>query len=193
MDEQTKIEKRKAYMRVYRKNWEKKHYERRLKYRREWMRNWWKNNPEKGRAKSKNNYEKHKKQRLIYAKIYRQKNKVKIREADRERIKKPQRKLGVRLRIRMWCMLNRQRKTGKLAKFQELVGTTIPELKRYLENQFQPNMSWENYGKWHIDHIKPLASFDLTKEEEQKKAFHYTNLQPLWAKDNLHKHAKVSN
>ena len=48
-------------------------------------------------------------------------------------------------------------------------------------------MSWENHGTWHIDHRVPCAKFDLTKKEEQEKCFHYTNLQPLWAKDNLSK------
>ena len=48
-------------------------------------------------------------------------------------------------------------------------------------------MSWENHGDWHVDHIRPCCSYDLTIEEEQKKCFHYTNLQPLWAEENLSK------
>jgi len=63
----------------------------------------------------------------------------------------------------------------------KLVGCTIEFIKGYLEAQFEPNMSWDNYGEWHIDHILPCASFDLTLPEEQQKCFHYTNLQPLWA------------
>ena len=66
-----------------------------------------------------------------------------------------------------------------------LLGCTIQEARNHIEKQFIDGMSWENYGKWHIDHIKPCASFDLTKENDQRKCFHYTNLQPLWAKDNL--------
>jgi hypothetical protein len=68
----------------------------------------------------------------------------------------------------------------------ELLGCSIKQLKNHLENKFAVGMSWDNYGRdgWHIDHIKPCASFDLSKPEEQKKCFHYTNLQPLWAKDN---------
>jgi DNA/RNA endonuclease G (NUC1) len=48
-------------------------------------------------------------------------------------------------------------------------------------------MTWENYGKWHIDHIKPCANFNLSNDDEQKLCFHYTNMQPLWAIDNQRK------
>lgn len=74
-----------------------------------------------------------------------------------------------------------------------LLGCSIEECKKYLESKFQEGMTWENHGifGWHIDHIIPCASFDLTKEEDQKKCFHYTNLQPLWWEDNLKKSNKV--
>ena len=76
--------------------------------------------------------------------------------------------------------------------------TPLIILKQYLEKQFTKGMSWDNYGNpngdhtscWHIDHIKPCASFDLTQEDQQKECFHYTNLQPLWAIDNLKKGGK---
>lgn len=71
-----------------------------------------------------------------------------------------------------------------------LLKCTVPELREHLESQFQPGMTWGNYGEWHIDHIRPLSSFDLTKESELQEAGHYTNLQPLWARDNLSKGAR---
>lgn len=61
----------------------------------------------------------------------------------------------------------------------------------HLESLFKPGMSWENHGEWHIDHILPLASFDLTDEQQAAKACHYTNLQPLWASENMSKGARV--
>lgn len=67
------------------------------------------------------------------------------------------------------------------------LGCSIDYLVKYLESKFSLKMSWNNYGKWHIDHIKPLSSFDLSDPEQFKQACHYSNLQPMWAKDNLRK------
>ena len=71
-----------------------------------------------------------------------------------------------------------------------LIGCEIDYLLYHLQSQFTKGMDWDNHGEWHIDHIRPCASFDLSKESEQHKCFNYKNLQPLWAKDNLSKGAK---
>ena len=70
-----------------------------------------------------------------------------------------------------------------------LVGCTLDQLKVHLEQQFTEGMTWFNYGfrGWHIDHVIPCASFDLTDPVQQRMCFHYTNLQPLWAADNFRK------
>jgi Prasinovirus endonuclease VII len=72
------------------------------------------------------------------------------------------------------------------ASIRELQGCAVSELISYLESKFLPGMTRENYGRkgWHVDHIRPLCSFDLTHPEQRRVAFHYTNLQPLWASDN---------
>lgn len=71
------------------------------------------------------------------------------------------------------------------------VGCSVEELKQHIEAQFEPGMTWENYGKaWEIDHVKPCASFDLTKKEEFSRCFHYSNLQPLSVTMNRRKGAK---
>ena len=73
------------------------------------------------------------------------------------------------------------------------LGCTIDEFKVYIEKHFDKGMSWSNWSTkgWHIDHKKPISSFDLTDRDQIIKAVHYTNLQPLWAKDNHKKHAKL--
>jgi len=76
---------------------------------------------------------------------------------------------------------------GKSASTMELVGCSIDKLKQHLESKFTEGMSWDNYGDWHVDHIKPCASFDLSDPEQQRLCFNYKNLQPLWAADNLSK------
>ncbi len=85
----------------------------------------------------------------------------------------------------------------KLQSSMELIGCSPAELKLHLESQFAPGMTWQNFGRkkgvqcWEIDHILPCASFDLTDPEQQRKCFHFTNLQPLWATDNRSKSDKV--
>jgi len=73
------------------------------------------------------------------------------------------------------------------------LGCTIDELKARLESPFQPGMTWDNWGLygWHIDHIIPLASFNLEDREQFLKVNHYTNLQPLWCDDNWEKGCKL--
>tara|TARA_R110000824_G_C15034916_1_gene659764 strand:+ start:104 stop:865 length:762 start_codon:yes stop_codon:yes gene_type:complete len=84
----------------------------------------------------------------------------------------------------------------KSAKSEALTGCSFSFLREHIESQFTNGMSWDkflNAGKLgiHIDHIKPISSFDLTKPSEQKKCFHFSNLQPLWAIDNIRKGAKL--
>ena len=80
---------------------------------------------------------------------------------------------------------------AKSRKTVQLIGCSIEHLRQHLEAQFTEGMTWENHGEWHIDHIKPCAAFDLTDADQQRECFNYANLQPLWAKDNLSKGAKV--
>jgi hypothetical protein len=77
---------------------------------------------------------------------------------------------------------------------EQLLGCTFEQLRLHIQSQFKPGMAWNNYGYrgWHVDHIKPLASFDLFDPEQQKAAFSYKNLQPLWGKENMQKHAKIT-
>ena len=83
-----------------------------------------------------------------------------------------------------------QKKTSNTV---ELLGCSPIELRLHLESLWMQGMSWDNYGLegWHIDHKLPITSFNLSCPEQVKKCFHYTNLQPLWAKDNLSKGAKI--
>jgi len=93
------------------------------------------------------------------------------------------------LRARLWSAIHNKSKTGSAVRD---LGCTIPKLMEHLEKQFKHGMTWKNYGLkgWHIDHIKPLAIFDLTDREQFLEACHYTNLQPLWWHENLAKGAK---
>lgn len=78
-----------------------------------------------------------------------------------------------------------------VTKPEQVAWPLYPRLKQQLDAQFREGMSWVNHGEWHVDNIRPCAIFDLTRVAEQKVCFHYTNLQPLWAEENLRKNDKT--
>jgi hypothetical protein len=74
----------------------------------------------------------------------------------------------------------------------QLLGCSMDQFLGWIEVHFEEGMTWDNQGKWHIDHKHPCINFNLQDPEQQKECFHYTNLQPLWARDNLRKATSVN-
>jgi len=155
------------------------------------LKKWTKDNPEKKKEISLKSYHKNKEKHKERIRLYNQNNK--INRNKRERLKKktnPEYRLMSVVRTRILNFLTKKNVTKKNKTF-EIVGCSKEFLREYIEKQFTDGMSWENYGKfgWHIDHIVPLSSGK--NEEEIYKLCHYTNLQPLWAFDNLSKGSKI--
>lgn len=159
-------------------------------------------------AKVKENSAKRKPEILAYSAAYREANREKLRANQREYMKlnkeeraaymlryaverrktDPLFNLKGRLRSRIGGFLSKKG-FGKTKKTYELIGCSYEHLVQHLENQFLPGMTWENRSTWHVDHRIPLAS--AKNEEEIYKLFHYTNLQPLWAAQNISKGARM--
>jgi len=128
-----------------------------------------------------------------YMKQYRQGNKKAIAEYKKQ-YEKNRMQTDINFRLLKSCRrrLNHAIKgNSKSASAKKLLGCTLEYLRQHLEKQFTERMTFENYGKWQIDHIIPCSSFNMENEEEQRQCFHYTNLQPLWAEDNLRKSNKI--
>ena len=122
-----------------------------------------------------------------YSKKYYKRNKYKYRAWRKAYVNKsPENKLRARLGV-MLCYYIKKVNSKKQSSILDYIGCSTGELRVYLESKFTEGMSWDNYGKWHIDHIKPCSSFNHANNEEVKKCWHYTNLQPLWALDNMRK------
>lgn len=134
-------------------------------------------NIEKRRAYDRIRYKMERGNRLIRNKKWREKNRKYLAEYKRRQRKIPENLLIHYLRNRLY---RAGKKLWASRKTIELLGCSIKEFKLYIENQFVKGMTWENYGRWHIDHIIPLASGN-----DKEKLCHYTNLRPLWAKENL--------
>lgn len=139
---------------------------------------WRKDNPERWKEIVKQNYKRNKDS--IIASNY--KYTAKRRKVDKEY------DLAIKLRGRFSKAIKKEYKSGSAVKD---LGCTTKEFKLYIEAQFQPGMTWNNYGEWHLDHVIPLSYFDLTDRTQVQEACHYLNIQPLWAKDNLKKNNKI--
>lgn len=140
-------------------------------------------------------YHRHREERLDYNKKYIKNNIRKVRESKRIRCHK---KYHTDIKYRLLCSLRTRigkvlNGTNKSASTLKLLGCSLSDFRNYYESKFTKGMTWAKVmnGEIHCDHISPCASFDLTKASEQKKCFHYTNLQPLWALDNLQKGSKI--
>ena len=166
----------------YQKEWAKNNSEKVKESSRKGSRKWAKNNPEYYKKWCKNNQE--------YHKEWREKNPEKVRKINREnkkrRISIPKNRLNKNISYLIWFSI-KQNKRGN--HWEDLVGYTLQDLMALLEDLFQSNMNWKNYGEWEIDHIRPIASFNFNsyKDKEFKKCWDLNNLQPLWAEDNLKK------
>lgn len=164
----------------------------------------YKNNKNKIIQKVKHYYILNKSKIIKYQKYYNNKNKIKIKEKKRQYQHDNRNKINKHMKNRYDNDINFKiitnlrhriihaiKGNSKSSKTKELLGCTIDQLKEHLQSKFTEGMTWKNYGKWHVDHIRPCASFDLSTPEQQKECFHYSNLQPLWAEDNLKKSDKL--
>lgn len=140
-------------------------------------------------ARQKLYHQKHSKKKLDFAKAYRE------NPANRERISKQKtawylNKRRTDIGFRILCNLRRRlydfvKGKSKSARTIEIVGCSIDGLKLHIQKQWKPGMTWENYGKWEIDHIIPCASFsNLELLDQQRQCFGFENLQPLWRHEN---------
>lgn len=151
---------------------------------------WAKANPEKRKAVCKKHSSSEQGRKTSLERYSRNKEQV---NANRRFIRKSYSRqvIADRLRTRIRIALKHSG-VKKSVSMTSLLGCTIEFLKGWLESQFKTGMSWQNHGEWHIDHKRPCASFNLTDLEQQKICFHYTNLQPLWALENIRKGAKYN-
>lgn len=163
--------------------------------------------PEKHRAAAREYYLANAEDRKAYGRNYYLGNSEKMRKAAKEWANNnPERRRELKRKSRetVFGSLNRRisaavrrylapgTKAGR--KWERILGYTVDDLKRHLEKKFLPGITWENRHLWHIDHIVPLSAHYYTSPEHHdfKRAWALSNLQPLWAKDNLTKHAKLT-
>jgi hypothetical protein len=176
-------EERKAELAAYQKEYHKE-YSKKRKAERE------KNKVVLSEEEKEQHRQKRKIELAAYRREYQQKNKEILTKKKREyRVEKRKNDPLTKARLNLKCRTAAAFKKGfsKSKKTRELIGCSWDEFKTHIEGLFTEGMSWDNHGfyGWHIDHIIPLAS--AKTQEDLELLCHYTNLQPLWAQDNLKK------
>jgi len=194
---------KKRYYQEHKKE-SKKYYEEHKKEKKIYLKKYRKEHKEEIKIYIKKYYKEHKEERRKYKeehkeeikkskKKYNQEHKKEINNRNKKYITRRKKvdiqyKLAISLRCRLGIALKKRYKSGSAVKD---LGCSIEYLKKHLESQFLPGMSWNNWGNkerdWSIDHVKPLSKIDLTDREQFLMACHYTNLQPMWHIDNMKK------
>ena len=149
------------------------------------------NQKEIRKVQNKIRYEINKKEIIKKNNLYAKNNSVKLNKwIKNKKLENPLFKLRCNISSLISGSIKRNGYT-KNSKTNQILGCSFEDFKNYLQIQFKKGMSWENYGEWHLDHIYPIS---LAKDEEELiRLNHYTNFQPLWAKDNLQKGNKIIN
>lgn len=146
---------------------------------------------EKYKADAKRRYKEDKKKILSRNEKWHAKNRDYMRSYAREyMLRRKRADLEFRLKTVIRNILSRSLRAGRKARTDRshiMLGYSAADLRSHIQSIMAPGMTWENYGQWHIDHIRPLSSFDLSKIEQIRAANSLHNLQPMWAKDNLKK------
>jgi len=135
-------------------------------------------------------YKKNSEKRSDYNKKWCKNNPDKIKTINARRRSTPFGKINHSISSGMWASLKGNKKGYH---WETIVNYTLDELIDHLERQFMPGMTWNNYGKWHIDHIIPVAVFNFTSPDHDdfKRCWALSNLCPLWAIDNSIKGATI--
>jgi Prasinovirus endonuclease VII len=166
--------------------------------------------PEKVRAQDRAAHQRNRQARLRRSKDWAVRNRSKLKSYYRDYLQKHRARIRVRLRnhsahrmatdpnYKLRKLLSKRMRDalhgiGRADSVLGLVGCSIAKFRQHIESKFKPGMSWQNwnYRGWHIDHIRPCSSFDLTDEQQQRQCFHYTNTRPLWAVENMDKGSKI--
>lgn len=150
-------------------------------------------NSARDKINKRNHYEKHREKIKQRSATYKKENRLSRNITNQKYLSIPKNKIVHNFRTRIRQVLKKV--NTKSDTTMRLVGCSKEFLIKYLESKFKKGMTWNNYGRcgWHVDHVIPCIKFDFSNPEDQKQCFHYTNLQPLWEKENLVKGGKILN
>lgn len=177
-----RAENKERYRETSRK-WAERNKEKKLEYNKEWR----KKNPEKQLEYSRKSRAKNPERANEATRLWNKKNREHHRKyASEYRSKNPGFHISQVIGTAIWHSL-RGGKHGR--SWESLVGYTLGDLMAHLESQFTKGMNWDNYGEWHIDHIRPISDFNFvdTEDSDFRECWSLWNLRPLWGKENLAK------